>query len=97
MIFFDFAGDAVPVAHRASKDMSYIKNEMSDYGVKMDFSLYVDTLRLSRKLYPRQKNNLDALTDRFNITTNTKDKRHRATYDAESTAIAFLYYDKESI
>jgi len=87
--FFDFAGSSIPVAHRASKDLSYIKNEMSDYGVKMDFSLFVDTLRLSRKLYPRQKNNLDALTDRFNITTSTNAPRHRATYDAESTAIAF--------
>lgn len=87
--FFDFAGSAIPVAHRASKDLSYIRNEMSDYGVNIDFSLFVDTLRLSRKLYPRQKNNLDALTDRFNISTSTKAPRHRATYDAESTAIAF--------
>lgn len=87
--FFDFAGGAIPVAHRASKDMSYIKNEMREYGVNMDFELYIDTLRLSRKLYPRQKNNLDALTDRFNIKTNTRHARHRATYDAESTAVAF--------
>lgn len=87
--FFDFAGSAIPVAHRASKDMSYIKNEMNDYGISMNFSLYIDTLRLSRKLFPRQKNNLDALTDRFNIKTSTRHARHRATYDAESTAVAF--------
>jgi len=87
--FFDFAGSAVPVAHRASKDLSYIRNEMADYGVSIDFSLFIDTLKLSRRLYPRQKNNLDVLTDRFNIKTSTKFERHRAAYDAESTAVAF--------
>jgi len=87
--FFDFAGEAVPVAHRASKDMSYIKNEMKRYGVNMELELSIDTLRMARALYPRQKNNLDALTDRFNIKTNTKHERHRATYDAESTSVAF--------
>lgn len=87
--FFDFAGSAIPVAHRASKDMSYIKNEMREYGVSMNLEMYIDTLRLSRKLYPKQKNNLDALTERFNIKTSSRVSRHRATYDAESTAVAF--------
>jgi DNA polymerase III epsilon subunit family exonuclease len=87
--FFEYAANAVPVAHRASKDMSYIKNEMLDYGVQMDFELYIDTLKLSRRLYPRQKNNLDAITDRFNIKTSCGHRRHRAAYDAESTAVAF--------
>lgn len=87
--FFEFASGAVPVAHRASKDMSYIKNEMREYGIEMNFGLYIDTLRLSRRLYPRQKNSLDALTDRFSIKTNARTQRHSATYDAESTSIAF--------
>jgi DNA polymerase III epsilon subunit len=87
--FFEFAGSSILTAHRSSKDISYMKNELREYQVERDFGYVIDTLKLSRKLYPRQKNNLDAITDRFNIKTSSKYERHRAMFDAESLAVAF--------
>lgn len=88
--FLEFSRGAVPVAHRARKDMAFLRSEMKDYGIANPFELFIDTLKLSRRLYPHaDKHNLDAITDRFNIENNSGFQRHRALYDAMNTAVAF--------
>jgi len=87
--FFDFGRGCIPIAHRASKDFALLRAEMRDYGIESPFEIWLDSLRLSRVFYPdARKHNLDAIIERFNITSHTGYKRHRAYHDALNTALA---------
>ncbi|WP_022850585.1 3'-5' exonuclease [Limisalsivibrio acetivorans] len=88
--FFDFARGTVLVAHDAPKDMAFLRREMRDYSIRNPFEISIDTLKLSRMLYPHWKShNLDAINEQFNFKSSTRFSRHRALFDAESTANAF--------
>jgi DNA polymerase III epsilon subunit-like protein len=94
--FIDFSRGTVLAAHDAPKDISFLKKEMSDYGTSLHFDIVLDTLRFSRKLYPEQKgHSLDHIIERLNFRPTTKFRRHRALYDAESTANALRFMLKK--
>lgn len=86
--FFDFCGkDAVFVAHNADFDCGFLKETSNRLGLEFN-NTYIDTVVISRKLYPDLKNHkLDTVAkylklDDFN--------HHRACDDAKILADIFL-------
>ncbi len=85
--FYDFAGDAVLVAHNAQFDTSFISNEARNLGMTYEFCS-IDTLELARSTVSDVKNyKLDTLTKHFDVKL---ENHHRASDDAAATAQIFL-------
>lgn len=85
--FLDFCGDAILVAHNASFDMSFIKENVQRQHLNQEFT-YVDTLGIARVLLPNQaKHTLDAVCKTLGISL---ENHHRAVDDAEATAQMFV-------
>ncbi len=87
--FLDFLGDAVAVAHNASFDMSFIKENMRRLSCPgADQIVYADTLAISRMLLPQiSRYTLDHIARELDVSL---DHHHRAVDDAECTAKIFL-------
>ncbi|MDD3368681.1 MAG: PolC-type DNA polymerase III [Lachnospiraceae bacterium] len=84
--FLEFSKDAIMVAHNAEFDMSFIKENCIRQGIKQSFT-YVDTVGISRHLYPHQaKHTLDAVAKTMGVSL---ENHHRAVDDAECTALIF--------
>ncbi|MEN9782556.1 MAG: hypothetical protein RL208_709 [Pseudomonadota bacterium] len=87
------------VAHNANFDVRFINYEFSLIGV--DENLYdnfeiIDTVILSRKIYPGQPANLNALCERLGIDKSERDANgHGALLDAKLLAHAFLLLTAE--
>ncbi|MGC8768957.1 3'-5' exonuclease [Calditerrivibrio sp.] len=90
--FIDFSRGSVLVAHKASKDIAFLRAAMREYLIDDSFDfLVIDTIKFSQRLYPDFKyHNLDYLIEKHHVSINSKFKRHRAVYDAEATAKIFL-------
>lgn len=87
--FLEFCNDSVLVAHNASFDMSFIKNNADDLGIPIDNTV-VDTVGLARLLLPNLKNyKLNNIAKHFNISL---ENHHRAVDDADATAKIFLKF-----
>ncbi len=88
--FLDFIQGATVVIHNAAFDLGFIMHELRLAGLPdiLDIPV-VDTLGMSRKRYPRQRNTLDALCDRFDIDRSRR-TRHGALLDAELLAEIYL-------
>ena len=85
--FLNFCGDAILVAHNASFDMSFIKENVQRLHLNREFT-YVDTLGIARVLLPNQaKHTLDAVCKTLGISL---ENHHRAVDDAEATAQMFV-------
>ena len=87
-----FIGNATIIAHNAIFDMRMLNNELISCGwEKYSKNRFIDTLEISRYLFPKQKNNQDALCERFNIENHNRVNTgiHSA---AEDTALLFLVY-----
>ena len=85
--FLEFVGDCKLVAHNAGFDMSFIIENCKRLGYGSDFT-YLDTLGLSRVLFPAQgKHTLDAMAKILKVSL---DNHHRAVDDAECTAHIFI-------
>ncbi len=85
--FLDFCQDAILVAHNASFDMSFIKENVQRLHLNREFT-YVDTLGIARVLLPNQaKHTLDAVCKTLGISL---ENHHRAVDDAEATAQMFV-------
>ena len=64
----DFIGGATLVAHNAKFDMRMLNNELNRNGwEKYPEKRFIDTLEIARYLFPKEKNNQDALCERFEI------------------------------
>jgi len=88
--FLEFIGDAVLVAHNASFDMSFINSELKNARREaITNDRVVDTLEISRRLFPGARNNLDALCKRYNIDNSDRTK-HGALIDSELLAKVYL-------
>ena len=85
--FIEFIGDAPLVAHNASFDVSFIKENCNK--LKLEFNnTIVDTLSLSRILVPKLKRyKLNVLAKHFNIKL---ENHHRAVDDAVATGELFI-------
>lgn len=78
-LFLDFLGDNIIVGHNVTFDLAFLRNSA---GKEIDPD-YIDTLRLSRKLYKdMQHHRLSDMTERFGI---TRDHEHRSIDDCDAT------------
>lgn len=85
--FLDFMDDAIIVAHNASFDISFLKEAAKRLNTEFNPTT-VDTLALSRGLMPNLlKYKLDVVCNELNIELK---KHHRASADAEATAMIFI-------
>lgn len=82
--FMEFIGDAVLVAHNASFDYSFLKSALKKTGRPYPDNPVLDTLALSRALYPEFKNHrLNTLCAELGISL---ENHHRAVDDTRATA-----------
>jgi len=88
--FLDFIKGATLVIHNASFDLGFIMNELRLNGFEniQDIPV-IDTLAFARKKHPNQRNNLDALCDRYDIERGHREL-HGALLDSELLAEVYL-------
>ena len=88
-----FIKDAEVIIHNAPFDVGFLNHELKMLGGRYTlFSQYcqvTDTLAMARKMYPGQKNNLDALCKRLSVDNSRRDL-HGALLDAEILADVYL-------
>jgi len=88
--FLDFIRDATLVIHNAAFDLGFIMNELHLFDKPgIDHIPVIDTLELARKRHPQQRNNLDALCDRYGIERGHRNL-HGALLDSELLADVYL-------
>ncbi len=84
--FLDFCEGCVLVAHNASFDMSFIKENMKLQRIEKELT-YVDTVAISRALLTDMaKHTLDSIAKKLGVSL---ENHHRAVDDAEATARIF--------
>ena len=87
--FLSFCEGTVLVAHNASFDISFIKENAKRQQLPFAFT-YVDTVGIARVLLPHQaKHTLDAVSKTLGISL---ENHHRAVDDAEATAQIFVKF-----
>ncbi|MFH1619713.1 MAG: exonuclease domain-containing protein, partial [bacterium] len=79
--FFGWIGDLPLIFHNAPFDISFIAAEIKKFTGAELKNTVLDTLLLSRSMFPSQSHKLEALKDFFRI----KSASHRALPDAETT------------
>ncbi|MCQ2752837.1 MAG: PolC-type DNA polymerase III [Bacilli bacterium] len=80
----DFIGDAIIVTHNTAFDISFLNGELERMGLPPIQNPVIDTLSLSRYLFPDAKaHNLGALSRRLELDIYDDDKAHRADFDAK--------------
>ncbi|WP_121627703.1 3'-5' exonuclease [Poseidonibacter antarcticus] len=85
--FSEFAKDNVIVAHNAPFDLGFIRHNMKQEGIEFSISKAIDTLELSRDVFPHLKSyKLGALADYIGI---DKGNAHRAIDDAKVTLLLY--------
>ncbi|MEI8054956.1 MAG: DNA polymerase III subunit epsilon [bacterium] len=91
--FLDFISGAELIAHNAAFDVGFINHEMwllTKIAKSLDTYVTIfDTLALARKMFPGQRNTLDALCKRYKIDLSSR-KLHGALLDAQLLAEAYL-------
>ena len=91
--FEDFVRDAELVIHNASFDVGFLNMELERlgpaWGRTEDYCTVFDTLPLAREMHPGQRNSLDALCKRYDV-SNAHRERHGALLDAELLAEVYL-------
>ena len=90
--FVDFVRGAELVIHNAAFDIGFLDTELARNGFPErmeDFCTVTDSLLLARKKHPGQKNNLDALCNRYGI-NNSHRELHGALLDSEILADVYL-------
>ena len=82
----EFVGDSTIVAHNASFDIGFIKENARKLGLKFD-NTYIDTLALAKELFPDYKKyKLGIIAENLNIKV---DVAHRALADVETLVKVF--------
>ena len=91
--FIDFIQDAEVVIHNAEFDVGFINNELKIIGHSIkdirDICTVFDTLIHARKVFPGQKNSLDALSTRLDVIGYDR-QFHGALLDAQILADVYL-------
>ena len=78
----DFIGDSILVTHNANFDFSFLQQALIDNGFEPLKNPVIDTLALSRYLFPESRNHtLGALCSNMEVNYDTE-SAHRADYDA---------------
>jgi len=91
--FINFIRDSELIIHNAPFDVGFINAELNklgkQWGMVTDYCTVVDTLVMAREMHPGQKNNLDALCQRYEI-DNSQRKLHGALLDAQILLDVYL-------
>jgi len=88
--FLDFIQGGTLVIHNAPFDLGFIMNELEACGMPNIHDMpVIDTLVMAKKQFPRQRNNLDALCDRFEIARGHREL-HGALLDSELLGEVYL-------
>ena len=91
--FLGFINGAELIAHNAVFDVGFINHEMrllTQTAKSLDtYATIFDTLVLARKMFPGQRNTLDALCKRYKIDLSSR-KLHGALLDAQLLAETYL-------
>ncbi len=91
--FIDFVNGAELVIHNAEFDIGFINNELKKIKHEVsdirDICTVFDTLIHARKIFPGQRNNLDALSSRLGISGYDR-THHGALLDAQILAETYL-------
>ena len=92
--FMEFVSGAELIIHNAPFDVGFINHELSQlsdnkWGKLEDHCTITDSLKMARKMYPGQRNSLDALCKRLYI-DNSNRTLHGALLDSEILADVYL-------
>ena len=91
--FLEFVDGAELIIHNAPFDMGFLNSELkrldSDAPALEDRCRVIDTLVMARGKHPGQRNNLDALCQRYDVDNSQRDL-HGALLDAEILADVYL-------
>jgi len=88
--FLGFIQGATLVIHNAAFDLGFIMNELHLFDKPgIDHVPVIDTLELARKKHPQQRNNLDALCDRYGVERGHREL-HGALLDSQLLADVYL-------
>ena len=91
--FVDFISGAELIIHNAPFDLGFLDAELqrlpTQYGAVRDLCAVIDTLVMARAKHPGQRNNLDALCQRYDVDNSQRDL-HGALLDAEILADVYL-------
>ena len=91
--FIDFIRDSELIIHNAPFDIAFLNAELgklgSQWGRVENYCTITDTLLMARELHPGQKNNLDALCQRYKIDNSQRDL-HGALLDAQILVDIYL-------
>ncbi|MDX8378318.1 MAG: DNA polymerase III subunit epsilon [Mariprofundales bacterium] len=88
--FWEFIKDSVLVIHNAPFDLRFLMNEAYKVGLpSLENIPVIDTLTEARHRFPQQRNNLNALCDRFEISRGHREL-HGALLDSELLAEVYL-------
>lgn len=91
--FLDFVDGAELIIHNADFDIGFLDAELNRLSLRCkrmrDICTVTDTLAMARKLYPGQRNTLDALCKRLGV-DNSSRKLHGALLDAQLLAEVYL-------
>ena len=91
--FLDFIKDSELLIHNAEFDVGFLNHELklADLDIKIEdhVSKITDTLSIAREKHPGQRNSLEVLTDRYQITGYDR-SYHGALIDSEILADVYL-------
>ena len=91
--FLDFIKDSELLIHNAEFDVGFLNHELKlaklDLKIEDHVSKITDTLSLAREKHPGQRNSLEVLTDRYQITGYDR-SYHGALIDSEILADVYL-------
>jgi DNA polymerase-3 subunit epsilon len=91
--FMDYIVGAQLIIHNAPFDVAFLNNELqrleSEHPDVDEACIIVDTLVMARGKHPGQRNNLDALCQRYDVDNSQRDL-HGALLDAEILADVYL-------
>ena len=91
--FLDFVGDDVILGHNVNFDVNFIYDKALLLGLPPLKNDFIDTMRLSRRLYPEHRHHkLADLVERFGI---ERDTAHRALADCYTTAACYQYMKRD--
>ena len=91
--FLDFIKDSELLIHNAEFDVGFLNHELklADLDIKIEdhVNKITDTLSIAREKHPGQRNSLEVLTDRYQITGYDR-SYHGALIDSEILADVYL-------
>ena len=85
--FTEFCRDCIIVAHNAKFDTSFLNYQLKKHSLEFDYKV-VDTLELSRSIFPEEKvHKLNIVAERLGVTL---ENHHRAVDDAKACCDIFI-------